>query len=527
MTFLTSYRRKPFALIWGFVLALSVPGLMVVAEEPWEFSPYRVQTWVYFADEPELNARLFEQVSDEVETFSELLDRSGWRVSVERSPVSYAERMQRGVDQIELTDEVKMSESVRDGDRIAFVSVKKNRNVYTVSTRQLDCQLHLWGPMATKTTRYPSRVPRLIFESVRETLVPVARIEKIEGKFVRLRVRASQIMKKISESGTVVDNPLSPAWVNLKTIFRPVVRRNDKQGNIMIKDGIKIVEWTFLNPVELVKSPYVKDEAYLKAEIHGAKRSPLAGRTNRSQKKFAVVVRPTLKSTTLTLLTRDKTPKPIPDKKIYVKYPGEDSPTRVLGQTNRKGEVIIEGNQEPLHLVYIKSGERRILARLPVVPGYFAEQSAEMKDDKDRLRAEGVLAGFEFNFMDLTIQRQVYDLRIRSALTKKKPEEARRLFEQFSSSLESRDSFMAKIQKEKRLLNSEAGDKRQKELIDQMFSQFQILVQQKMKPSLASSLDKAILNVEKGGTYQPPEENLNTTDLDKQLKEVQEENKGA
>jgi hypothetical protein len=60
-----------------------------------------------------------------------------------------------------------------------------------------------------------------------------------------------------------------------------------------------------------------------------------------------------------------------------------------------------------------------------------------------------------------------------------------------------------------------------------MFSQFQILVQQKMKPSLASSLDKAILNVEKGGTYKPPEENLNTTDLDKQLKEVQEENKGA
>ena len=329
-----------------------------------------------------------------------------------------------------------------------------------------------------------------------------------------------KIMKKI-ENGVLVPNTRSPGWVDLKSIFMPVVRLNDKDGNIQLKNGIKIYDWTFLRPVEEVRSEHVKTESYIRAEIHGAKRAPLAGRTNRSQRKFAVVVRPTLTETRLTLMTRDKTPKPIPDKRIYVKYPGEKD-SQVMGQTNRKGEIVIGSNEQPLHLVYIKSGERRILARLPIVPGYYNQLMADMKDDKYRLRAEGVLAGFEFNFMDLTVRRQVLALRIRTSLEKGKHEEARRLYNDFTTQLESRDRFLGRISKNRsELMKDEDIDSRQKELIYKMFSDFDVLVRQKMSPTLSYDLDQEILNVEKGGTYTPKNENLDTSDIDKNLEDAQ------
>ncbi|MEC9091346.1 MAG: hypothetical protein VX438_01485 [Planctomycetota bacterium] len=486
-------------------------------DEPWEFSPYRIRTFVQLADHPTLNNAFFERLAYDVPVFAELLDRSGWRVSLEKAPSRYQHKITRGVERIELTQQMKTTDDVLHSDRIAFVNVAKSSDGYQVQTRQLDCQTHLWGPTSTRQTRYTSCLAQVIYESLQETLVPIAKIEKIEGKYVRLRIRASQIMKK-SEKGVLVSNVHSPGWIDLTSIFMPVTRLNDKEGNIKLKDGIKRYDWTYLRPVEEVRNELIKTESYLRAEIHGAKRAPLAGRTNRSQRKFAVVVRPTLQQTKLTLWTRDKSPKPIPDKKIYVKYPGQEE-SKEIGQTNRKGEIIIEPNDQPLHLIYIKSGERRILARLPIVPGYYGQLKADMKDDKDRLRAEGVLAGFEFNFMDLTVRRQVLALRIRSALEKRKTEQARRLYGDFTTQLESRDKFLGRISKERSELMKEAGDDRQKELIYNMFSDFDVLVRQKMSPTLSYDLDQEILNVEQGGDYKPTQENLDTSNIDQNLKE--------
>ena len=67
----------------------------------------------------------------------------------------------------------------------------------------------------------------------------------------------------------------------------------------------------------------------------------------------------------------------------------------------------------------------------------------------------------------------------------------------------------------------DAGDERQKELIYGMFSDFDVLVRQKMSPTLNYDLDQEILNVEKGGTYKPKKENLNTSEIDKNLEEEQ------
>lgn len=489
------------------------------AADPWEFSAYKVRAWVHLADHPTLNQALFDEIAYHAQADAELIDKSGWQVEIERAPSEYRSKIRAGVEDIELTQEMKATQDVVKGDRIAFIHIDFSGDQYTIQVRQLDCQTHLWGPTSTKVTRYTSRISYLVYQALYETLVPIAKIEKIEGKYVRLRVRASQIMKKI-ENGALVANPRSPGWVDLRSVFMPIVRKNDKDGKIQLKDGVKIYEWTYLQPVEEVRSEHVKTESYLKAEIHGARRAPLAGRTNRSQKKFAVVVRPTMDKTKLTLLTRDKTPKPIADKKIYVKYPGQED-TIELGQTNSKGEIVIESNGQPLHLVYIKSGKRRILARLPLVPGYYASLRESMKDDKDRLRAEGVLAGFEFSLMDLTVRRQVMALRIRSALEKGNHEQARRLYDDFTTKLESRDKFLGRVSKQRSELMKEAGDERQKELIYKMFSDFDILVRRKMSPTLHSELDQEILNVEQGGTYKPAGDNLNTSDIDKSLNEVQ------
>lgn len=516
-------------------------------DEPWEFSPYRVRVMVLTDDVPELNGKFFGKMADEISILAEQTDKSAWRVMVEEAPLFYRPLIAMGVEQIELgaisekvvrvkkdgkereenvdfltLNGIKLErestphEDIVKGDRIAFVHVTKSQTGFNVVTRQLDCQLHLWGPASTKSTRYRSRLAGVVFETIRSTLVPVARIEKIEGNFVRMRQRAAQMVIKV-EDGVVVPNLDSPAQVSLSTVYRPVVRKNDKNGKIVIKDGIREIDWTYLVPMENVQA--AGSQSYIRAEINGAKRSPLAGRINKSQKKYAVVVRPTTNRTKLTLVTRDKKPKPIPDKKIYLKYPGADRKTKTIevGQTNRKGEVYIDANDHPLHLIYIKSGERRILARLPIVPGYFEELEAAMQDDKDRLRSEGVLAGFEFSFMDLTVRREVYAMRIRSKLEQKKAKEARELYNLFLE-LESPDDFQKRLNNENRVLGAAAGDEKQKKLIDGMFSQLQFLVQQRLQPELTSDLDQDILNVEKGGTYKVKSA---VDDLEKELNKTE------
>ena len=140
-----------------------------------------------------------------------------------------------------------------------------------------------------------------------------------------------------------------------------------------------------------------------------------------------------------------------------------------------------------------------------------------MQDDKDRLRSEGVLAGFEFSFMDLTVRREVYAMRIRSKLEQKKAKEARELYNLFLE-LESPDDFQKRLNNENRILGAAAGDEKQKKLIDGMFSQLQFLVQQRLQPELTSDLDQDILNVEKGGTYKVKSA---VDDLEKELNKTE------
>lgn len=494
----------------------------VSGEEPWEFAPYRIRVWVLMDDHPVLNQGLWHHIEQDVISDAELVDKSAWQIRFESAPAEYRHLIARGVEAINITDKQKASRDIRHGDRIAFLHISEENDSFVVKSRQFDCQTHLWGPTATRITPYPTRIPRMVFEVLRDTLVPVAKIEKIEGKYVRLRVRAKQIMKRI-ENGELVPNTSSPAWIDLNSVFMPVVRLNDKDGYIRIKDGIKVYDWTYLFPVEEVRSDVVETESYIKAEIHGAKRAPLAGRTNRAQRKFALVVRPTLSQTKLTIFTRDKTPRPIPDKKIYVKYPGQKDSTPI-GRTNENGEIIIKPNEHPLHLVYIKSGEKRVLARLPIVPGYYETLTTDMKDDKVRLRAEGVLAGLEFNLMDLTIRREVLALRIRTALSKKDASEARRIYNEKFMALETQDSFDQRISKaieelNKNLDDQNLDDARQKELIVKMFGDFRILVQSKLAGDLAGTLNREITTVENGGVYKPGGDNLDTSEIDKSLKE--------
>ena len=200
-------------------------------------------------------------------------------------------------------------------------------------------------------------------------------------------------------------------------------------------------------------------------------------------------------------------------------------------------EALSQVPVEPLNLVYIKSGERRILARLPIVPGYFGSLSANMQDDKVRLRAEGVLAGLEFNFMDLTVRRQVLAVRIRNALIKKDHAEARRIYNDYYLGLSTTDSFMIKVDQDKARLTDELKEKhldpikqrdqdKQKKLIDKMFTDFVRLVNSKADTSLDGTLNNEIKTVEDGGTYKPSGDNLDTSDIDKNLEAEQKGNSG-
>ena len=105
------------------------------------------------------------------------------------------------------------------------------------------------------------------------------------------------------------------------------------------------------------------------------------------------------------------------------------NPPEFVGLTDWRGRIAIAPSAAPLRLVYVKNGGQ-LLARLPIVAGYHAQQVAEVPDDNPRLQAEGFIRGMNGQIMDLVAQRQILAARVRKRIAENKLDEAQELLDQ-------------------------------------------------------------------------------------------------
>lgn len=475
----TTKRKAITTLVLIFALCVLLPRPSVAQEtEAWEYSPYRVHVWLATQPTPQLTSRLEQQIRQYILWQAEIVEGSAWRVDVESAPQPWHDELLAGFQFVSLPENVEDTHPLLRGDKLILLRIVEQAGEFLIQARELDCRSRIFGPPVTLATQQIAAIPSAAFTAVASAFMPLARIEKVNDreKTAQVRVRAAGL----------VLSPNSPAAMGTGEILRPVVRQNDRLGKLRA-GGIQVVPWTFLRATDQ-RGPN------LGCMVYSGLRSPLGGRGSRRVEKFALAVRPTATTTILQLNSSGAAPHPLSGYEVYSRRVDTEN-SELLGRTDWRGQLLVDRGDQPLRILYVKSGTR-LLARLPMVPGLEPLQTAPMFDDDIRLGAEGSISSLQNNFLDLVARRQVLATRIRLSIEERDFAEAERLIEELRG-LATRIEFTQFLNEETRNLASD--NQREQQNIDELINDIRRLLVNQLDPQLVNDLDKELRAARTGG----------------------------
>jgi len=362
-------------------------------------------------------------------------------------------------------------------DKLFLLGVTDQGSSWRVQVRELDLHTRTLSPLFEREVVNLDMLADESFDAIAEAFHPIARVESSEGKSAELTVRA----------GGLVQSKDSPLYIGSRAVLRPVIRRNNRHGE-PLKAGVVEVDWTYI----FVDS---EERGQLQCQVWSAMRNPVAGRTSSRTQRFGLLVRPTGRPTQLKLVAQDdeahslkgydvfaKTPQPLgKDEKL-----AEEEEPKKLGQTDWRGVIEIEPIKSGVRVIYVRNG-RQLLARLPMVPGYYPEQTATLPNDDSRLKVESYVTGIQNSLLDLVIQQKVLEIRIQGKIKEKKYEEANTLLDEFRE-LTSLEDLEILLQSKEREIFATKLDSRLESKITQLFQQTRGLMAKYLDPELESKL---------------------------------------
>ncbi|QDU94727.1 hypothetical protein [Lignipirellula cremea] len=488
-----------FAICFAFFAGCAVSP--AAAQEIWDYSPYEIEVWLAFGDSPELTPRFREETEKRIFDSTEAYIGGAWNLHFAEPPPQLvwdiAHNMEAlTADRIDLAarTDPDFQAKVLAGDKLILVSVLADTFTYYVAARELDCRTRTWGPIRYRTTQQRSLLPYLAYEAVAESFLPLVRIEegysgereeidggeshKVRADYARVQIRA----------GCLIVGDDHPALPKIDSVFRPIIRRNNRMGK---PQAIQEIPWTYM----VTRS---RDGVELHCEVFSGMRSPLAGKSGRRTLRLAVAIEPPFQETLLQLESRvsntNPAPAPLPGYEIYEKnlLTGR---SELLGETDWRGALNIPKGESPVRLLYIKSGDR-LLARLPLIPGAEESVTAEIYEDELRLEAESVNSGFQARVMDLVARRQVLASQVRTRIEKEKYDEAEKIIAEVRSFNTLSDMINELGTFQKRYATK---DVRLKSRIDPMFQESRDLIYKFLAADLANELLKELNAAKSGG----------------------------
>ncbi|MFP6670228.1 MAG: hypothetical protein VB857_02340, partial [Pirellulaceae bacterium] len=362
-------------------------------------------------------------------------------------------------------------------DKLFLLGVTDQGPSWRVQVRELDLHTRTLSPLFEREVVNLEMLADASFDVIAEAFHPIARIESSQGKSAELTVRA----------GGLVQSKDSPLYIGSRAVLRPIIRRNNRLGE-PLKAGVVEVDWTYI----FVDS---EERGQLQCQVWSAMRNPVAGRTSSRTQRFGLLVRPTGRPTQLKLVAQDdethslkgydvfaKTPQPLgKDEKL-----AEEEEPKKLGQTDWRGVIEIEPIKSGVRVIYVRNG-RQLLARLPMVPGYYPEQTATLPNDDSRLKVESYVTGIQNSLLDLVIQQKVLEIRIQGKIKQKKYEEANTLIDEFRE-LTSLEDLEVLLQSKEREIFATKLTSRLEKKITQLFQQTRGLMAKYLDPELESKL---------------------------------------
>ena len=362
-------------------------------------------------------------------------------------------------------------------DKLFLLGVTDDGDNWRVQVRELDLRTRTIGALFERVIPHADRLPDESFDAIAEAFHPIARVDSSQGKSAELTVRA----------GGLVQSKESPLYIGSRAVLRPVIRRNNRLGE-PLKAGVVEVEWTYI---------FVDQEKQgrLQCQVWSAMRNPIAGRTSSRTQRFGLLVRPTGRATELKLVAQGDETHTLKGYDVFAKTPQpqgskeeltEEEEAKRLGQSDWRGVIHIDPIKSGVRVIYVKNGQQ-LLARLPMVPGYYPEQTAVLPNDDSRLKVESYVTGIQNSLLDLVIQQKVLEIRIKGKIEEKKFEEASALLDELRA-LTSLEDLEVLLQSKEREIFATKLDLRLEKKITRLFQQTRALMAKYLDPELETKL---------------------------------------
>ena len=449
----------------------------------WEYRPYEVQVWLSSDGSPGIESNL-EQLKTELVRQSELIDPSGWVLSVASTPGEWRWNFLDAMyEPIKFTAELGSLDSLAAMDKLIAVNLRGSIDGYHYEMRELDIRTQQWGPLVEGAASSLGQLDSSVMHGITRAFMPIARVDRVsENDDVFLRARALQACirpDRTADGGwKVTANTDSPVWIKDNDRFLPVIRKTDRQGNLL---KLEPIEYTFLT----IES---KEEAQVVCSIQSYHRAPLHGRKSKRSQKLALVIRPPARSTTLQLVARGDEPVNLEGYEVWSRRPNQsrEEPSEFIGKTDWKGEIEIVPSESGLRILFIKHGNRP-LKKLPMLPGLFDHMVSTVPDDEARLYAQGIISGMNSEILNLVAKRRVYEAEIGLALERKDLAEARDLLTRYQE-LPSPQDLRNLLADEELRLQTQTSDRRELDYITRMFNTLQEVLSSKVVDSREAEL---------------------------------------
>lgn len=501
--------------LWGACLALLWGAAFAQAAEnvPWEIAPYRVLVWIETPPGGHFDDAFFTRFTQTLDDKRYATSGAVLATDTQYAPMPLARWFADDVAPASFTARLKSLEiGVDDYDRIQLISIERDGD-WAIAFREFDTLTRTWGSVHRTSVPQRSLLPSATLRLLYDKFLPLAKITDVRKPDVTLAVKATTLVEeegiarrqRISDAVAFVppddeinwNEPpplgpsevpslgLIPGQVNVGEAMQPILRRNDRQGNLIPENGITIMPWT-----------YVSCEANDGLQIHGTMISgytqPLPGRRNVRTQRLALGVRPAHDSTELKLVDRSTEAMPLAGYEIYSKDPA--GPT-LLGASDASGGLpIAKDPQSAVRTLYVRSGGN-LLARLPIVPGHDQAITARIPNDSPRLLAEGFVEGWRDQLVDTMARRQILAQRVQRKIELGELDDAKKWLAQLRSERTVNELAFDLRSAKGQFLKDSKLDPMIKRRIDELFEKGQRLIAQDkslfVEGNLAKQLEEA------------------------------------
>jgi len=412
-------------------------GPLPAAESVWEVLPYRVRLVAAVAPAADWPADMGHSLTQSLAARCASLIGPLWEIQTEHPPPDLARKMIADLDQLQGAD---IPADWQEGDKVLFVAVRPKGQGYQVQAREWDVRTQWFGSSVSMDLAQPAKLAQTALNAATSAFCPLARIDRPkEGRAV-LRPRGLSLPRP----------PGGPQWIQPGVLFRPVVRKNDREGHPL---SIKPIPWTYLL-VQQVRQEGVDCRIY--SGFSGAISERRRGRIE----MLALAVRPPQKATVLCLADRNTPDQPLAGYEVWAHTPGQRQVVS-LGRSNLRGEVFVPPSPQGLQVLIIASGGTP-LARAPVVPGLETRLQVLLPRDAPRLAAEGFVRGMEEALVDWVGQREIFLARFQRRLQQGRTEEAAQWLDQLEDLRRQREWLAQQLSEQEKIITSPDPELRSK-----------------------------------------------------------------